>query len=474
MNRLFSAASGLLAEKSVLHPRMIQPDRRVVFVILAALAWGVLQVGSAECRADQFALLETDPQAMQARVDLIQQAEHEICVAYYAINTGIVPVATLELLRRAARRGVSVRLLVDGLISRLPSNLEAYLRRAGIQVRVYHAPHTGRPVWLNRRMHDKCLIVDSQHVIIGSRNLVDAHFGLARQNYTDCDAYASGGAAVEAQSYFDWLWRQPDVMPAPTNDWLRLEAVRFYSRGDSDWSQKWHEADSDADYQRLMTQSLTELCCRMPVQYQNGIDWPAMSVPVQSLGLLHDRYTHKCDRLMEEQIAKVIHRANHSILLETPYPVFTPTLCQALLAARRRGVAVTVLTNSLATTDRACVYAAYQNDKRRLLAAGVQLYETCGANHFHAKSMVVDDRIFTIGSFNFDPRSSRLNLELNLLGCDELAAAMLRDSILRRKRESTRVTIEHMIAGVGENANLVARIKMHTTRLAITAIRWLL
>jgi len=109
----------------------------------------------------------------------------------------------------------------------------------------------------------------------------------------------------------------------------------------------------------------------------------------------------------------------------------------------RSGVQVRVLTNSLASSDESVVHAGYMKRRRDLLRAGVKLYELkptakeqsmqvrgrFGAGKvagLHAKSYGVDGQRIFVGSFNFDPRSARLNTELGVvldspLGAGELA-----------------------------------------------------
>ena len=71
-------------------------------------------VTSAAQAGDKVRFLHSDGDALQARVDLLQQAKQEIDVAYYIVSDDQVPLLFLSLLRDAARRGVTVRLLVDG------------------------------------------------------------------------------------------------------------------------------------------------------------------------------------------------------------------------------------------------------------------------------------------------------------------------------------------------------------------------
>jgi putative cardiolipin synthase len=112
-------------------------------------------------------------------------------------------------------------------------------------------------------------------------------------------------------------------------------------------------------------------------------------------------------------------------------------------------VRVRINTNSLASTDNFQAFSGYRNQRKRLLAMGLQIYEykpapdvqrklmqraspqTGEAPIFslHAKTMVIDSRIVFIGTFNFDPRSENLNTEVGAIIRDEAVAREVEASI---------------------------------------------
>ena len=117
--------------------------------------------------------------------------------------------------------------------------------------------------------------------------------------------------------------------------------------------------------------------------------------------------------------------------LVSPYFVPGEHGTEALAALARRGVRVRVLTNSLAASDQAWVHSGYERRRVALLRAGVDLYESkpgaapikaraaeIGSHSksgLHAKTFAVDQRSVFVGSFNFDPRSAKLNTEMGLV-----------------------------------------------------------
>src|SRR5687768_770244 len=109
------------------------PLRRVARGSILLAVFAVLSQAPAPARADVVRILCDDREAAQARADLIQTAESEINVASFAVADDQIGRAFLALLRDAARRGVTVRLLVDGLNNHIPDNIQRQLIACGVQ-----------------------------------------------------------------------------------------------------------------------------------------------------------------------------------------------------------------------------------------------------------------------------------------------------------------------------------------------------
>ena len=133
---------------------------------------------------------------------------------------------------------------------------------------------------------------------------------------------------------------------------------------------------------------------------------------------------------------------------------------ELLAGVRQRGVRVVVITNSLASTDGVPVHSKYQLYRKPLIEAGVELYEikpTAGAQtqaalsrtgrieHWglHAKTFAFDRRIGFIGSYNLDPRSSKLNTEMGVLfNCPALAKRLPEKTERDLDRNAYRVELD--------------------------------
>ena len=133
-----------------------------------------------------------------------------------------------------------------------------------------------------------------------------------------------------------------------------------------------------------------------------------------------------------DALLALVQDAEKSVLIQSPYLVLTELGLGLFRDVVERGVEVTILTNSLCSTDNLEAFNGYQRIRAELLHAGVQVYEyrpdaairkqliTAEKQQragyvpvfgLHAKSMVVDHHTVVIGTFNLDPRSANLNTE---------------------------------------------------------------
>jgi putative cardiolipin synthase len=133
--------------------------------------------------------------------------------------------------------------------------------------------------------------------------------------------------------------------------------------------------------------------------------------------------------------------------LVSAYFVPTRVGTDTLVAFAQQGVKVRVLTNSLEATDLAVVHAGYAKHRHALLAGGVELFEIkreyaeprvkgqglggSSSTSLHAKTFSVDRQRLFVGSFNFDPRSARLNTEMGLVIESQTLARSLSEALER-------------------------------------------
>lgn len=373
--------------------------------------FAALLLVASSLRADVFRVLDDPRDAAQARFDLIQQARHEVDAVCFLARADPITLTTLALLRDARRRGVAnVRLVVDANFLHVPKSVLAHLQDEGVEIRVYHPITLRHPLWLFTRMHEKVMIADAERYIAGGRNLAGAYFGMSSKfNYVDRDVYVDGASAAEAQRHFENLWSSGDVAD------LHVRVLPIEK----------HHAERELG------------ALLAAVRFDR--DWSAGQRDVAGVHFLHDPVAGEEGPRVGTQLAEMIRGAKKSIVIESPYVVPSKSLLDLLIAKVNEGVSVQIVTNSLRSADGVLAQAAYLRFRRRVARAGIDVREFKGPDSLHAKSIVIDERMALVGSYNIDPRSENLNNEMMCMADDAETARALLDAIGEHVRNAWRV-----------------------------------
>jgi phosphatidylserine/phosphatidylglycerophosphate/cardiolipin synthase-like enzyme len=405
--------------------RLSRTRRRLGRLLLVVLLASGL---SRPVAADVVRILHADQQSLQARVDLIQQARAEINVASYIVGDDEVPLILLALLRDAARRGLTVRLVVDGQggNNQIPRAMQMHLIQEGVDLREFLPADRRLPG--GQRMHDKLLIVDGEHLIAGGRNLKDHYFGLDCQNFVDRDVYVRGCAAAAAQCYYLDRWASADV--GPPDFCRRLNRALPKEQQHYDLNDPGDEC-SLAEAAALLDEALASAEACGLVKLHTGQDWAAGQREVACVRFLHDQpgVSKSCPGGIGDRMLELLSQAQCCLVLQTPYFVISDELKQVLVELRCRDVEVILLTNSLQSTNHETAHAGYMNQRRWLLRLGIEIWELTGCDHLHAKAALIDGQIAVIGSYNFDMLSEQKNSEVAVAIDDEEIAAGLWSSM---------------------------------------------
>lgn len=390
-------------------------------------------------------VLEDGNSSMISRAWLCENAEKSIDIQYFIFSTDNVGLIACDYLVRAADRGVKVRLLIDDiLIDAKVEDVLSLSSHPNIEIKIYNpGVNLGKSIYskvkkfltdfrgANQRMHNKTFNVDRKVVITGGRNIADEYFDYDHEyNFRDRDVLLIGKEVSSVTNSFEDFWESP----------ISVSVENLVSK------------DQLINYSKDTFNKLHEYCCD-PANF-----WPQIREQIKQLPVSFDDIKNSGDlvwvgdvRFISDMPGKnqttkglggggvstsalieLVKKSKHSIAIQTPYLITTP-LSEALFsAAVKRGVEIKILTNSLASTDNLEAFSSYQKNRNKLLETGVQIFEfkpdasvriklMTGELHkqeskfpifgLHAKTMVIDDSITVIGTFNLDPRSANLNTE---------------------------------------------------------------
>ncbi len=408
------------------------------------LGASVLPLASAHPGASGVMALEGGVDAFAARMALIHAAEASIDLQYYIWQDDLTGLRILSELAAAAARGVRVRLLVDDVGTQsLDRELLQLSRMPMTEVRLFNPFALRRPrllnylfdfARLNRRMHNKSFTVDGVATIVGGRNIGDLYFETGDGHfYSDFDVLALGPAAQAVGADFDRYWNSASAYPVQSLvSPARVRQSRLATGGAAGVAPAPTPAIDEVVrastlYRQIRDRSLP-------------VEWAAVRLfsddPAKALGRAAG------DGLMARALMAEIGRPAAAFDVISAYFVPGDEATDSLAHLARSGVRVRTLTNALEATDVAPVHSGYVGYRGVLVDAGVEVWELKGEGGerkrvddlgikgisrtaLHAKTFQVDGRRAFIGSFNFDPRSRRLNSEMGLLIDSPALAAMI-------------------------------------------------
>jgi len=171
-----------------------------------------------------------------------------------------------------------------------------------------------------------------------------------------------------------------------------------------------------------LTRALEDLECSGMIALDTQRNWSEGHRDVGEVRLLHDPDVPGGGTRVAPRLAEVLETAKKSIVIESPYLIPSKWLRALLKRKVREGVEVTVLTNSLRSSDGVLPHAGYLKYRRGLVRAGIDVREYKGPDMLHAKSAVIDGRLVIIGSYNLDYRSQNWDSEIVCVADDEEVA----------------------------------------------------
>lgn len=321
----------------------------------------------------------------------LAEAQHHIHLIYYIIRQDEIGKKIMALLIQKAQEGVRVRVIYDALGSRrLSKKWIQKIRLAGGEVEAFFPARL--PLFnlrLNFRNHRKLVVIDGKIGYIGGFNIGNEYLGLSTRfgYWRDTHLRITGTAVHQIQNRFILDWSQASQQDLsfqdgyyPTPEQQGDLGIQIVSSGpDSEWE-----------------------------QIKNGY-------------------------------IKMILTAKKYVYIQTPYFIPDDSLLDALRMAALSGIDVRIMIPN--KPDHPFVYWATYSYIGELLKAGGKVY--IYQNGFlHAKTIVVDDQIASVGTANIDMRSFRLNFEVNAFLYHARTVRQLASIIHKDTLQSTVLTYE--------------------------------
>jgi cardiolipin synthase len=292
-------------------------------------------------------------------IQCIEKAKDHIHLLYYKVRNDELGIKIIKALTEKAKEGVKVRFLYDDIgSSRLSGTFFAELRKAGGEVTSFFSskiPFLNPKI--NYRNHRKVVVIDGQIGFIGGINIGKEYLGLDPKigYWRDTHLKLTGSAVHVLQAFFISDWNQS------LKHFISFDP-RYYPATD------------------MHGETMVQIVASGPDSKSSHI---------------------------KNAFIKMIYSAKESVYIQTPYFIPDESLLNALKIVALSGIDVKIMlpTNSIGK------WAAHSY-LGELMAVGVKCY-FYEKGFLHAKTIVVDGMIASVGTSNFDIRSFKLNFEIN-------------------------------------------------------------
>lgn len=325
-------------------------------------------------------------------LEKLKKAEKFIFIESFIVSEGVMLDSILEILKQKVKDGVEVRMMFDdwGTITTLPYRYNKKLESYGIQCVIFNPLLPILTIRHNNRDHKKIIIIDGNIAYTGGVNLADEYIN-------------------EKLKYGHW--KDSGIL-------IEGEAVKNFTLM---FLESWHYyRDREEDYQKYMPTKQ---------ETSDGYIQPYIYNPTN-------------DELVARNIyVNILNDATQYVYITTPYLIMDVELTNAILSAAKRGIDVRIITPHI--PDKWYVHAVTKSFYLPLLKAGVKIYEYT-PGFIHAKNVICDDMIATVGTVNFDYRSLYHNYECGVWMYQTSIIANMKNDFIRTQEISMEMSQEMM------------------------------
>ena len=294
----------------------------------------------------------------------LEKAESFIFMEYFIISGDSAFQEICDILARKAQQGVDVRLMYDDVGSVGTANIifAKRMKDAGIRCMVFNPAVPFLNLFMNHRDHRKITVIDGKVGFTGGFNLSDEYFGrkITYGRWKDTGVRLEGGAVKSLTAAFLEMW--------------------------------------DA-----CTRTKEDVDCYLSVDHAVSGDCYVQPYEDDPLG---------DERVAENVYLSLINAAQKTLYVITPYLIITDDMTRSLGFAAKRGVDVRIITPGI--PDKKIVYGVTRSYYAGLASQGVRIFEY-SPGFCHAKQMLCDGKVASIGTSNLDYRSLYLHFENNVL-----------------------------------------------------------
>ncbi|MDD7209951.1 MAG: phosphatidylserine/phosphatidylglycerophosphate/cardiolipin synthase family protein [Lachnospiraceae bacterium] len=354
-----------------------------------------------QCAGERIRCIDDNEEALLWRLRMIADAKKSIVLATFDLRPDESGTDIMAALYQAAQRGVHIRLLLDGIYEipflRGSTEFSTLASHENVEAGIYNPISLKNIFRLNYRMHDKYLMIDDCRYLLGGRNTNDIFLGNYKKDINIdrdilvCEDGENGNSMEQLMDYFSRIWNEPCV-----------RRVKPFI------AEKKAERQKELFWRRY--QKLAGKYDDMETYHR----WNQDTFEVESISLLSNgiKAAKKSPVLLNE-IGNFMEKADR-VIIQTPY-VICDNAMYGILKKTAAHADLRIILNAVEKGSNPWGCTDYLNHKKDLQKTGASIYELMNEKAVHTKTILVDDHISLVGSYNFDMRSTYLDTELMLV-----------------------------------------------------------
>lgn len=425
-------------------------------------------IWKARTEPERAKIIEDNGDALLERINMISNANEEIILSTFDFRADDSGKLIIGALIDAAGRGVKVNVIVDGVSGFLRMNgnpyFEALAASPGTSIKIYNKVNPFEPWKSMGRLHDKYLIADRSSYITGGRNTFSYFLGSNSpyKNYDRdvlvyCENADKNSSVNDLLAYFENVWNYKESRPfindanSITDNTAHFTISEDNENHKTDMNVNFEDNDinvsvldnyidvsavADNKDDSKVLDKKNKLASKKDVAaakdelknlYNNYItdnienvddkkDIYKDTYEVNNISLISNpiEYTSKKPYVWY-QLVSLMKNANSRVKIHTPYIICNDYMYEGLKEVCDSVGNVSLMTNSVGNNGNPFGSADYYVNKHKILDTGINIWEYEGGYSYHGKSVLIDDNISVIGSFNLDMRSAYLDTELMLV-----------------------------------------------------------
>ncbi len=344
--------------------------------------------------------------------EALKQAKHFILLEYFIVKDGKMLESISKILLSKVQEGVEVLFIVDDFgSSELSTYMTQTLKNAGVKLVFFNPLKPSLAIFMNNRDHRKICVVDNRIGFVGGINIGDEYinvierFGHWKDNAIMLEGEAVSSLTIMFLTMYQYIIKQP----------VDIKSYLIENKAEDD-----------------------------------GYIQPFSDSPTDEEAVGESVHLH------------LINQANKSIKIQTPYLILSHIMKNALIVAAKSGVKIEIMVPHV--PDKRLVFEVTRSYYESLINAGVTIAEYT-PGFVHAKMMIIDDEVATLGTTNMDYRSYYLHFECGVMVYKSAIIQVMSDDFDKTMKECVIITKSNV-----EQTSLILRVFRALLRVFATML----